>query len=80
MDPEVRRHMWDVLKTQQKGRTMILTTHYMDEADYLGDKIAIMADGAVHCYGSSLFLKRKYGNLLVKLIFQFANRQKLPLH
>lgn len=61
MDPEVRRHMWDVLKTQQKGRTMILTTHYMDEADYLGDKIAIMADGAVHCYGSSLFLKRKYG-------------------
>ncbi|ESO00555.1 hypothetical protein HELRODRAFT_82844 [Helobdella robusta] len=61
MDPEARRQMWDLLKTQQKGRTMLLTTHYMDEADYLGDKIAIMADGVVHCYGSSMFLKRKYG-------------------
>lgn len=62
MDPSARRHMWDVLQEQRKGRTMILSTHFMDEADHLGDRIAILADGVVQCCGSSLFLKKKYGN------------------
>ena len=35
MDPSARRHMWDVLQEQRKGRTMILSTHFMDEADIL---------------------------------------------
>lgn len=38
-----------------------MTTHYMDEADILGDRIAIMANGAVKCCGSSFFLKKKFG-------------------
>lgn len=42
---------------------MLLTTHYMDEADVLGDRIAIMAEGVVKCCGSSLFLKKLYGTL-----------------
>ena len=61
MDPEARRQMWDILQSQREGRTMILSTHFMDEADLLGDRIAIMADGVVKCAGSSIFLKRKYG-------------------
>lgn len=40
---------------------MLLTTHFMDEADLLGDRIAIMAGGVVQCCGSSFFLKKKYG-------------------
>lgn len=40
---------------------MLLTTHFMDEADLLGDRIAIMAGGKVQCCGSSFFLKKKYG-------------------
>ena len=40
---------------------MILTTHYMDEADVLGDRIGIMAQGRIICLGSSLFLKNRYG-------------------
>lgn len=40
---------------------MLLTTHFMDEADLLGDRIAIMAEGQIKCCGSSLFLKNKYG-------------------
>ena len=40
---------------------MLLSTHFMDEADLLGDRIAIMAEGVVQCCGSSLFLKSKYG-------------------
>jgi ATP-binding cassette, subfamily A (ABC1), member 3 len=40
---------------------MILTTHFMDEADILGDRIAIMADGRLQCVGSPYFLKKHYG-------------------
>ncbi|XP_053391292.1 phospholipid-transporting ATPase ABCA3-like [Mercenaria mercenaria] len=61
MDPDARRHIWSVLQQNRAGRTMVLTTHFMDEADLLGDRIAIMADGAVKCCGTSLFLKNKYG-------------------
>ena len=44
-DPHARRGTWDLLMKHKKGRTMILTTHFMDEADLLGDRIAIMASG-----------------------------------
>ncbi len=40
---------------------MIISTHHLDEADLLGDRIAIMASGQLRCMGSSLFLKRHYG-------------------
>ena len=61
MDPEARRQTWDILQSQRAGRTMILSTHFMDEADLLGDRIAIMADGQLQCCGSSMFLKNTYG-------------------
>ncbi|XP_071130810.1 phospholipid-transporting ATPase ABCA3-like isoform X2 [Mytilus edulis] len=61
LDPDARRQIWTVLQKNKEGRTMILTTHFMDEADLLGDRIAIMADGDIKCYGTSLFLKNKYG-------------------
>ena len=61
MDPEARPKTWDILKSEKAGRTMILTTHFMDEADILGDRIAIMTKGVVQCYGTSHFLKGKYG-------------------
>ncbi len=40
----------------------------MDEADLLGDRIAIMADGKIKCCGSSMFLKSKYGSSLAVII------------
>uniref|UniRef100_UPI00398EE067 phospholipid-transporting ATPase ABCA3 isoform X2 n=1 Tax=Pristiophorus japonicus TaxID=55135 RepID=UPI00398EE067 len=61
MDPLSRRTTWDLLQHQKFGRTIVLTTHFMDEADLLGDRIVIMANGKIHCCGSSLFLKSKYG-------------------
>ncbi|OMJ73092.1 hypothetical protein SteCoe_28294 [Stentor coeruleus] len=61
MDLTARRHMWDMLKNNKAGRIIILTTHYMEEADVLADRIAIMSEGKLRCCGSSLFLKSRYG-------------------
>lgn len=61
MDPFSRRFTWDVIRHYRQDRCIILTTHFMDEADILGDRIAIMAEGQLRCAGSSLFLKKHYG-------------------
>ncbi|EGW15166.1 ATP-binding cassette sub-family A member 3 [Cricetulus griseus] len=61
MDPASRRTIWDLLQAYKQDRTILLTTHYMDEADVLGDRIAIMVQGTLQCCGSSVFLKRLYG-------------------
>ena len=63
VDPYARRGIWDMLvRYRNKGRTIILSTHHMDEADILGDRIAIISHGKVRCIGSSLFLKSTYGD------------------
>lgn len=61
MDPYSMRLTWQLIKKIKKGRIVLLTTHSMDEADELGDRIAIMANGSLRCSGSSLFLKHHYG-------------------
>jgi ABC-2 type transport system ATP-binding protein len=48
LDPQARRHLWDLVKELKRaGRTIILTTHYMDEAEQLCDRVAIMDHGKV---------------------------------
>ncbi|ROT79375.1 putative ATP-binding cassette sub-family A member 3-like [Penaeus vannamei] len=59
LDPESRRWVWDVVQGERGRRTFLITTHHMEEADVLGDRVAIMASGRVVCTGSTLFLKRK---------------------
>lgn len=61
MDLGARRGLWNMLRKYRRDRIIILTTHYMDEADVLGDRIGIMANGKLKCLGSSLFLKNKFG-------------------
>lgn len=61
MDPFSRRFTWNVIRQYRENRVIILTTHFMDEADILGDRIAIMASGQLRCVGSSLYLKKAYG-------------------
>ncbi|CAI2386282.1 unnamed protein product [Moneuplotes crassus] len=75
MDLTARRKIWDMLKRNKQDRIILLTTHFMDEADILGDRIAIMTSGKVKCCGGSLFLKKKFGvgyNLVI------AKETKLP--
>lgn len=50
-----------MLKRYKSDKVICLTTHFMDEADYLGDRIGIMADGQIVCLGRPLFLKNKFG-------------------
>uniref|UniRef100_A0AAR2L9H2 P-type phospholipid transporter n=1 Tax=Pygocentrus nattereri TaxID=42514 RepID=A0AAR2L9H2_PYGNA len=61
VDPYARRGIWDLLLKYRAGRTIILSTHHMDEADILGDRIAIISHGKLCCVGSSLFLKTHLG-------------------
>jgi len=61
MDPFSRRFTWNVIRQYRENRCIILTTHFMDEADLLGDRIAIMAQGRLVCAGSSFFLKKQNG-------------------
>ena len=62
MDLQARRNLWNTLKRYRNDKIIILTTHYMDEADVLGDRIGIMGNGQLQCLGSSLFLKNRYGH------------------
>ena len=64
MDPQARHSMWTLLKKfkNENKCTILMTTHYMDEADYLGDRIAIMSQGSLYCCGSPLYLKSKFSS------------------
>ena len=63
MDVESRRAMWHLLRRPEilKDRCIVLTTHYMDEADLLGDNVMIMDQGHLHARGSPFYLKQKLG-------------------
>jgi ABC-2 type transport system ATP-binding protein len=53
LDPQARRHLWDLVdELKRAGRTIILTTHYMDEAERLCDRVAIMDHGRVIALGT----------------------------
>lgn len=45
MDPKIRREIWNLILEMKHGRITMLTTHSMEEADILGDTVAIMANG-----------------------------------
>jgi ABC-2 type transport system ATP-binding protein len=53
LDPQARRHLWDLIdRLKMAGRTIILTTHYMDEAERLCDRVAIMDHGKIIALGT----------------------------
>ncbi|XP_048517910.1 ATP-binding cassette sub-family A member 2 isoform X1 [Dendroctonus ponderosae] len=59
MDPQSRRDMWDLLLKWRHSKTILITTHFMEEADAIGDYIAIMNEGQLHCFGTPMSLKKK---------------------
>ncbi|KAK1579832.1 ABC transporter [Colletotrichum navitas] len=61
IDPLSRRKLWDILLAERGRRTIILTTHFLDEADLLADHIAILSKGTLRADGSSVELKDRLG-------------------
>lgn len=66
LDPQTRRRLWEIIRNLNKqGMTMLLTTHYMDEVEYLCDRIGIMDSGKLISLGTLQQLRSTYGEGLV---------------
>ena len=61
LDPVSRRQLWELIKKNRGNRAILLTTHFMDEADALGDRIAIVKEGRLRALGTSKYLKHRFG-------------------
>ncbi|XP_062976127.1 cholesterol transporter ABCA5-like [Elgaria multicarinata webbii] len=61
MDPCSRHTVWNLLKNRKANRVTLFSTHFMDEADIIADRKAVISQGMLKCLGSSLFLKTKWG-------------------
>lgn len=61
LDPISRHKIYDVIIRSKIDRTILLTTHSLEEAQILSDNIAILAYGTLRCFGTASHLKRKYG-------------------
>uniref|UniRef100_A0A8C2DZE1 ATP-binding cassette, sub-family A (ABC1), member 12 n=1 Tax=Cyprinus carpio TaxID=7962 RepID=A0A8C2DZE1_CYPCA len=59
VDPCSRRSIWDIVLQHKKERTIILSTHHLDEAEVLSDRIAFLERGGLKCCGSPFYLKDK---------------------
>uniref|UniRef100_A0A8B9G4S9 ABC transporter domain-containing protein n=1 Tax=Amazona collaria TaxID=241587 RepID=A0A8B9G4S9_9PSIT len=75
VDPCSRRSIWEIISKNKKGRTIILSTHHLDEAEVLSDRIAFLEHGGLRCCGSPFYLKEMFGDgyhltLTKKKVFQ----------
>jgi len=61
LDPETRQSLWTIVSRLRKNRCIVLTTHSMEGADALSQRIGIMATGYLRCLGTPLHLKNKHG-------------------
>jgi ABC-2 type transport system ATP-binding protein len=76
LDPQSRRQLWDViLSFKARGRTVLLTTHYMDEAERLCDRVAVVDKGKVIALGTPRELIASLGG---EQVVEFATEQPLP--
>ncbi|XP_072996680.1 ABC transporter A family member 6-like [Typha latifolia] len=63
LDPASKYQLWQAIKLAKRDRAMILTTHSMEEAELLCDRVGIVINGRLQCLGTSNELKAKYGGL-----------------
>ncbi|EZF29399.1 hypothetical protein H101_06923, partial [Trichophyton interdigitale H6] len=79
LDPISRRKIWDILLAERGKRTILLTTHFLDEADVIADSIAILSKGVLKAEGSSVELKHKLGSGYRIYVYQGLTSEKLHL-
>ena len=76
MDPATRRKMWDLISDAGKDRAVIITTHSMEEAEALCNKITIMINGRMRCLGGVQHLKQKFlGGYMLTISCKFNATQ-----
>ena len=78
LDPLSRRKIWDILLAERGRRTLLLTTHFLDEADVLSDHIAILSKGKLKAEGSAVELKHRYGGGYRVHIYSHGQKLALP--
>ncbi|RDG38176.1 ABC transporter ATP-binding protein [Streptomyces corynorhini] len=80
LDPQARRNLWDLLRqVNEEGRTVVLTTHYMDEAELLCDRVSVMERGTVLKTGSPAALIRELeDSVRVSVESGLINEEELP--
>jgi ABC-2 type transport system ATP-binding protein len=80
LDPKARREVWDVISgLKKRGKTVFLTTHYMEEAEHLADHIAIIHKGKIIAEGSLEELIQKYGTEAVLNIKKCTNKDAVDI-
>lgn len=80
LDPASRNLLWNVVKKAKHGRAIILTTHSMEEAETLCDRVGIFVKGQLQCIGNSKELKSRYGGLYVFTISTPPSQEEEVLH
>ena len=62
LDPDNKQQLWEIIKScSKKGKAILITTHEMEEAENLCDRIAIIKEGVLRCIGPKMKLKNLYG-------------------
>ncbi|XP_072945673.1 uncharacterized protein ldd [Epargyreus clarus] len=74
VDPAARREIWSMIMKLRENRTILLTTHHLDEAELLSDQIVIMHKGQIHTIGSPIDIKRSLGSGY-KLTVMYPDKQ-----
>ncbi|KAI9181186.1 hypothetical protein LWI28_012282 [Acer negundo] len=76
LDPASRNNLWNIVKRAKQGRAIILTTHSMEEAEALCDRLGIFVDGSLQCIGNPKELKARYGGSYVFTMTTSADHEK----
>ena len=80
MDPTARRETWEIIKQAKKDKMIILTTHYMDEAEYLADRVAVISRGELKICGTTSFLKSSFGHYFYLEVDPLEEKRELLEH
>ncbi|MCX8182365.1 MAG: ATP-binding cassette domain-containing protein [Candidatus Methanomethyliaceae archaeon] len=79
LDPQTRSHIWDYIKrlSKEEGVTILITTHYMEEADALCDRVAIIDHGRIKALDSPANLKMRVGKSMIRAKVKEPNLEKI---
>ncbi|GKV14086.1 hypothetical protein SLEP1_g25007 [Rubroshorea leprosula] len=80
LDPASRNSLWKVVKCAKNDRAIILTTHSMEEAEVLCDRLGIFVDGSLQCIGNAKELKARYGGSYTFTITTSSNHEEEAEH